>query len=151
VLPLFLEQIRRGGPVTVTHPEVTRYFMSIREAARLVVKAATLDEGEIFVLDMGQPVNIHELARRLVMLSGRHPDEIPIVFTGLRAGEKLHEELWTEHENLAPSPFDKLLVARDTDGRMETSAVQSFIENMDPPLSNGNRELVRRILFEASV
>jgi len=150
VLPLFVEQIRRGGPVTVTHPEVTRYFMSIREAARLVVKAATLDCGEIFVLDMGQPVNIHELARRLVMLSGRHPDEIPIVITGLRPGEKLHEELWTEHEDCAASPFEKLLVARDSGGRMETAEVQRFIESMDPPLSSGDREAVRSILFTAA-
>lgn len=151
VLPLFIEQIRRGGPVTVTHPEVTRYFMSIREAARLVVKAATLDCGEIFVLDMGQPVNIYELARRLIILSGRQPDEIPIRITGLRPGEKLHEELWTEHEDLATSPFEKLLVARDSGGRMESPEVQRFIESMDPLLSSGDREEVRRILFNAAL
>lgn len=113
VIPKFKEQIARGGPVTVTHPDVIRYFMTIPEAARLVVQAAAIGEsGQVLVLDMGEPVRIVDLARDLVRLSGRTPDEVPIAFTGLRPGEKLYEELLSDEDASLPTSFARLRLAR---------------------------------------
>jgi FlaA1/EpsC-like NDP-sugar epimerase len=114
VIPLFKKQIVNGGPVTVTHPEVTRYFMTIPEAVQLVIQAGSMViGGEVFVLDMGQPVKIYDLARNLIKLSGYKPDEdIEIVFTGLRPGEKLYEELLLEEEGLSTTRHNKIFVAK---------------------------------------
>src|SRR5439155_19592043 len=95
VIPIFRRQIERGGPVTVTHPEMTRFFMTIPEAASLVIQSGAIGgEGHVFVLDMGEPVKIVELAEQMIRISGRDPEEIGIDFVGARPGEKLHEELW---------------------------------------------------------
>lgn len=114
VIPRFREQIQRGGPVTVTHPEINRYFMTIPEACHLVMEAATKSQGnEIFVFDMGEPVKIVDLARRMIILAGYVPDEdIRIEFTGLRPGEKLYEELLSNEENTIPSFHERIRIAK---------------------------------------
>lgn len=111
VIPLFMEQIAAGGPITVTHPEVTRYFIRTSEAISLVLQAATLaDVGNVFMLDMGDPVRITDLARDLIRLSNHTEDEIPIVFTGLRQGEKLFEEIHLEGESITPTEHPQIVV-----------------------------------------
>ena len=114
VIPLFKKQIQAGGPITVTHPEVTRYFMTIPEACQLVLEAGTMGKGgEIFIFDMGKAIKIADLARKMVYLSGFEPGrDIDIVFTGLREGEKLYEELLNKHENTLPTHHRKIMIAK---------------------------------------
>ena len=115
VIPLFREQLRSGQPLTVTHPEITRYFMSIGEAVRLVIQAGAMaNGGEVFLLDMGQPVKIAELARQMIELSGYVPDrDVPIQFTGLRPGEKLYEELLIEPEHALPTVHPRIFCSQE--------------------------------------
>jgi FlaA1/EpsC-like NDP-sugar epimerase len=112
VVPLFKKQIEKGGPVTVTHPEITRYFMTIPEACQLILQAGSMGVGgEIFILDMGTPIRIDDMARDLIRLSGFEPDvDIRIEYIGLRPGEKLYEELITEGEGIIPTSHEKILV-----------------------------------------
>lgn len=122
VIPLFQKQIAAGGPVTVTHPEITRFFMTIPEAAQLILQAGAMGQGgEIYVLDMGEPVRIAYLAEQLILLSGKKPaEDIEIVYTGLRPGEKLYEELFHESEKLAGTRHPKILLS--------TSRITDFAE-----------------------
>ena len=112
VIPIFRRQIERGGPVTVTNPEMTRYFMTIPEASSLVVQAGAMGgRGQVYVLDMGEPVKILDLAKQMIRLSGRDEAEVPIVFTGAKAGEKLHESLWNDGEMVGPTSHPKIMRA----------------------------------------
>jgi FlaA1/EpsC-like NDP-sugar epimerase len=113
VIPIFRRQIERGGPVTVTHPEMTRFFMTIPEAVSLIVQAGSIGRsGQVFVLDMGEPVSIVELARNMIRLSGKEPErDIAIDFVGVRPGEKLHEELFYDAERVEPTSVPKVLKA----------------------------------------
>jgi FlaA1/EpsC-like NDP-sugar epimerase len=115
VIPLYRHQIKKGGPVTVTHPEITRFFMTIEESAQLILQAFTMGEGgEIFILEMGTPVKIVDMARDLIRLSGKEPDtDIEIKFIGLRPGEKLYEELITEGEGIVKTEHEKILVLKN--------------------------------------
>jgi FlaA1/EpsC-like NDP-sugar epimerase len=113
VIPIFKDQILKGGPITVTHPDITRFFMTIPEACELVIEAGSMGQGgEIFLFDMGKPVKIYDLAKKTIQLSGKElGKDIEIVFTGLRDGEKLYEELLNDHENTIPTHHEKILKA----------------------------------------
>ncbi len=128
---IFKEQIENGGPITITHPEVTRYFMSIREASRLVIKSLTVREGNIFVLDMGKPIKILDIAKNLLYMYGYNEDEIPIVFTGLKKGEKLHEEIMNQKENLHLSTFEKLYISKEDEIFFKNNEIEEIIKEFE--------------------
>lgn len=132
VIPRFREQIEKGGPVTVTHPEITRYFMTIPEACQLVIEAGSMGQGgEIFVFDMGKSVKIVDLAQKMIKLSGYIPNQdIEIRFTGLRPGEKLYEELLNDLENTLPTHHQKIMIAKVRDNNFEivSSQLQKLLE-----------------------
>jgi len=113
VIPLFRKQIENGGPITVTHPDITRYFMTIEEACELVLEAGAMGNGgEIYVFDMGQPMKIVELAKKMIQLSGlRYPQDIEIIYSGLRPGEKIYEELLGNGEDTKPTHNKKIMIA----------------------------------------
>lgn len=146
VIPLFKKQIERGGPVTVTHPEITRYFMTIPEACELVLEAATMGEGgEVFVFDMGESVKIINLAKKMITLSGLRVDrDIEIKYTGLRPGEKLYEELLNNDENTLPTHHPKILIAKVNTPTYAFMEIQ-VAEMLQLLADGGNNELVAKI------
>ena len=150
VVPLFKRQIARGGPVTVTDPKMTRYFMTIPEAVQLVIQAGALARGgEVFLLDMGDPMNIYSLARRMIRLAGFDPDkDIAIVFTGARPGEKLHEELLTEKEGVSATLHQRIFTAKQD--RVNLSALDNLLGHIEKAEWNegyaGVVELLQKVL-----
>jgi FlaA1/EpsC-like NDP-sugar epimerase len=146
VVPLFEKQIKAGGPVTVTHPEITRYFMTIPEAVSLILQAGAMGGGgEIFVLDMGEPVRIKDLAQQMIRLSGLVPDrDIKIVYTGLRPGEKLFEELLHAGEDLQPTGHGKLLLARSR--QVDWGWLQEEFAGLEQAVRSRDVELLKKYL-----
>jgi len=148
VVPLFQKQIDAGGPVTVTHPEITRYFMTIPESCQLIMQAGVMGKGgEIFVLDMGQPVKIAYLAERMIRLSGKVPGkDIKIAYTGLRPGEKLYEELFYEQEQLNDTSHKKILLAQSTP--VEWERLGRLLDTMEQACDSYDEDAQRLLLRE---
>ena len=148
VIPLFQQQISQGGPVTVTHPEIQRYFMTIPEACQLILQAGVIGRGgEIFVLDMGEPVKISYLAEQLIRLSGKIPGEdVEIAYTGLRPGEKLYEELFHDAEKLAETVHPKILLAQCR--MMDRETLEKSFDAMQKACDEGNDTALRNMLAE---
>jgi len=152
VLPLFQRQIAAGGPVTITHPDVTRFFMTIPEAARLVLLAGAYAQGgDVFVLDMGEPIKIIDIARRMIEMSGRTVKEkgsqngdIELIVTGLRPGEKLYEELLIDHQSLQSTPHEKILRAKES--RLTKEKTGAMIKGLKTSVSTGDKELLRDLI-----
>ena len=138
VVPLFQKQIAAGGPVTITHPEMTRYFMTIPEAVSLVIQAGAMEQnGEIFILDMGEPVRIVDLARDLIRLSGLEPDkDIKIQYCGVRPGEKIIEELLTAEEGVATTKHERIYVS--TPPRMNWAQFRRDLLELEELLVSGD-------------
>lgn len=157
VIPLFKEQIARGGPVTVTHAEVTRYFMSIYEAVELVIQAGSLAKGgEIFLLDMGEPVKVLDLARNMVKLAGYtlrdalNPNgDIEITITGLRPGEKLYEELLIASGNAEGTAHPKIMKANEPS--LDASQLEGLLASLRTALASEDERLVRQVLMSAAI
>src|SRR5436190_1901900 len=137
VIPIFRKQIERGGPVRVTTPEMTRFFMTIPEAASLVVQAGAMGgRGQVYVLDMGEPVRILDLAKQMIRLSGRNEEDVPIVFTGSRAGEKVHEVLWNEGEAVGPTSHPKIM--RAARPQSDASWLEDSLAELDRLVEEGD-------------
>lgn len=148
VVPLFQKQIKEGGPVTVTHPEITRYFMTIPEACQLIMQSGMMGSGgEIFVLDMGEPIKISYLAEQMIRLSGKVPDEdISIIYTGLRPGEKLYEELFHENEALQSTRHSQILLARHRE--FDWGRLNEVIECLELACKGYDEAELRKLLKE---
>ena len=149
-IPTFQKQINEGGPITITHPEMTRYFMSIQEASQLILQCGALGrDGEIFLLEMGQPIRIVQMAKDLIRLSGFEPDvDIPIVFTGLRPGEKLYEELQLLNEKKVSTSHRKIMILKDKTLHMPWTILKSRIQELILAAKNVDSEKIQMFLHQ---
>ena len=149
VVPYFKQQIERGGPVTITHPDMTRFFMTIPEAAYLVLKAGGVARGgELFVLNMGEPVSIVDLARDLIRLSGFSVDEVPVTYTGLRPGEKMHEQLWEPDSQVEPAGGTDVFRVVEVHEQLDGAALDRAIEELRQAAGRGDALQIHRILSD---
>jgi FlaA1/EpsC-like NDP-sugar epimerase len=150
VVPIFRRQIAAGGPVTVTHPEMSRYFMTIPEAVQLIIRAGDLgDGGEIFVLEMGEPVKIIDLARNMITLAGLEPEtDIPIVVTAPAPGEKLHEDLFNPDERPQPTPAEKIV--RAARRSMDPVRVEEIFDEVERLIASGNAQALARLVQDSA-
>jgi FlaA1/EpsC-like NDP-sugar epimerase len=150
VVPLFQRQLREGVPLTITDPEMTRYFMTIPEASRLILQASLFGEpGDLFVLDMGDPIRIVDLARDLARLAGRDPDSIPLRYIGLRPGEKLHESLYYDAESSEPTAHAKVLrVRRSSIPDLASAEVFDALDSLVAVGATGDHQASRAALRE---
>ncbi len=142
VIPIFSKQIKNGGPITITDPNMIRYFMSIREAARLVIKSVSLNDGNIFVLDMGKPVRILDLAKNMIALNGLSEDDIKIEYIGIREGEKLYEEVLMDDDALISSPYKKLFIAKNDSDILSEQEVDEMIEKFENIKNDKNKATI---------
>ena len=150
VIPLFREQIKKGGPVTITHPDMKRYFMITSEAVLLVLEAASIGKGgEVFVLDMGEPVKIEDLAKEMITLSGYEPDgDIPIVYTGIRPGEKLFEEILSAEEGTIETKYDKIFIARELSHLESYRLLEKINKLIEMSSKENDRKKIKEFLKE---
>jgi FlaA1/EpsC-like NDP-sugar epimerase len=150
VIPLFKEQIKKGGPLTVTHPEMKRYFMSTSEAVLLVLEASAVGRGgEVFVLDMGESIKILDLAKEMIKLSGYEPDvDIPIVFTHIRAGEKLYEEILSAEEGTESTEYEKIFIAKNSDEKYSKNLMKKINHLIKISYKNNNEDEIIELLKE---
>jgi FlaA1/EpsC-like NDP-sugar epimerase len=146
VVPLFQNQIQSGGPVTITHPEMQRYFMTIPEAAQLVVEAGLMGQGgEVFIFDMGEPVKIYDLAMNMIRLAGMVPGvDIPITFTGIRPGEKLYEDLFADQEQVKQTHHKKIMIGKVKKYSLEE--IRSLVDELSGFDTVPDREVVKSII-----
>ena len=149
-IPTFQKQINDGGPLTITHPEMTRYFMSIHEASQLIIQCGALGrDGEIFLLEMGKPIRIIQMAKDLIRLSGLEPEvDIPIVFTGLRPGEKLYEELQLMNEQKVSTAHKKIMILKDKKSHMPWTIFKLSIEELIMAAEDLDSERIQILLHQ---
>lgn len=152
VVPIFQHQLSQGQPLTITHPDATRYFMTIPEAVTLILQAASEpDSGEVYILDMGEPVRIMDLATDIIRLSGADPDAVDIVFTGLRPGERLHETLFFDHETVDGTSHERIWRARSSPRESITEPASRIVERLQVPTADSDDRAARELLLRSGV
>jgi len=152
VVPIFSDQLKRGGPLTITHPEATRYFMTIPEAVTLILEAGSdTAPGEVYLLDMGEPMRVLDLAHDMIRLSGLDPDSVEIQFTGLRAGERLHETLLFDHESVRPTRHHRVMATLSSPSLPGRGSAVALAAELEALAVKADERGVRRALIASGV